>query len=149
MKIRPMNWILLALITALFYALYNVFIKQASTHVQEVVGAVILQAVALLLGGCWLLYLRLKGVPLEVTTRGVILSVTAGIFVGLAEIFSFLVFARGVPASSGIPVIIGGSVLIAAIIGFLWLKEAIGFYQVLGLILIVGGIWLLSRTAAP
>lgn len=149
MKTHPMNWIGLAIVTAAFYALYNIFIKQASPHVQEVLGAVILQAVALLLGCGWLMYLRMKGVPLEVTSRGVWLSAVAGIFVGLAEICSFLVFARGVPASLGIPVIIGGSVLIAAVIGFFWLKEMLGLYQILGLICIVGGIWLLSQKNAP
>lgn len=135
---------MLAVITASFYALYNIFIKQASSHIGEIQGAVILQAVALLLGLGWLMYLRTQGVAAEVTSKGIWLSVAAGIFVGLAEICSFLVFARGVPASVGIPVIIGGSVLIAAVIGLLWLKETLGWYQVLGLICIVGGIWLLS-----
>jgi transporter family protein len=144
-----MNWIALAVVTAAFYALYNIFIKQASAHLQEVLGAVILQAVALLLGCGWLIYLKMTGVPLEVTSRGVGLSVVAGVFVGLAEICSFLVFARGVPASAGVPVIIGGSVLIAAVIGIVWLRESLGIYQILGLVLIVGGIWLLSAKAAP
>lgn len=142
-----MNWIFLAALTAGFYALYNIFIKEASGHLHEVLGAVILQAVALALGCGWLIYLKWKGIPLEVTPRGVSLSVLAGIFVGLAEITSFLVFARGVPASAGIPVIIGGSVLIAAVIGMVWLKEAVSMYQLLGLALVVGGIWLLTRTA--
>lgn len=140
-----MNWIYLALLTACFYALYNIFIKMASGHIHEITGAVILQAVAFVIGGLWLIYLKMKGVPTEVTSKGIGLAVLAGIFVGLAEIFSFLVFSKGVPASAGIPVIIGGSVLIAAAIGFLWLRETLTLSNLLGLALIVAGIWLLSR----
>jgi transporter family protein len=140
-----MNWIYLALLTACFYAFYNVFIKLASGHIHEITGAVILQVVAFVIGGLWLIYLKMKGVPTEVTSKGIGLAVLAGIFVGLAEIFSFLVFSKGVPASAGIPVIIGGSVLIAAAIGFLWLRETLTLSNLLGLALIVAGIWLLSR----
>ncbi|HEX5555303.1 MAG TPA: EamA family transporter [Chitinophagaceae bacterium] len=140
-----MNWIYLALLTACFYALYNIFIKMASGHIHEITGAVILQVVAFVIGGLWLIYLKMKGVPTEVTSKGIGLAVLAGIFVGLAEIFSFLVFSKGVPASAGIPVIIGGSVLIAAAIGFLWLRETLTLSNLLGLALIVAGIWLLSR----
>lgn len=139
------NWIFLALITACFYALYNIFIKMASAHINEVVGAVILQVVAFALGGGWLLYQKMNGMPVSFTSKGVTLAVIAGIFVGLAEIFSFIVFAKGVSASAAIPVIIGGSVLIAALIGYLWLKETITLSHAVGLLLVVGGIWLLSR----
>lgn len=138
------NWIYMALLTACFYALYNVFIKMASGHINEVAGAVILQFVAFGLGCGWLIYQKIAGTGVTVTSKGIMLAVIAGVFVGLAEIFSFIVFAKGVSASAGVPVIIGGSVLIAAVIGYLFLKEAISLPQLLGLILIVGGIWLLS-----
>lgn len=145
MKRYSMSWIYLALITACFYALYNIFIKMASAHIHEVTGAVILQIVAFILGVAWLIYLKINHVHAEVTSRGIWLAVLAGIFVGLAEIFSFIVFSKGVPASAGVPVIIGGSVLMAAVIGFLWLKESLTLTNVIGLILIIGGIWLLSK----
>ena len=111
-----MNWILLALMTASFYALYNVFIKIASGHIHGVAGAVILQIVAALLGGIWLLVLWWRGTPLEVSPIGVKWAMIAGVFVGLAEITSFFVFSKGVPASTGIAIIIGGSVAIGGVI---------------------------------
>lgn len=145
MKRYAMSWIYLALITACFYALYNIFIKLASAHIHEIAGAVILQVVAFVLGAAWLIYLKINHVPLKVNSKGIGLAVLAGIFVGLAEIFSFIVFSKGIPASAGVPVIIGGSMLIAAVIGFLWLKESLTLTNVLGLFLIIGGIWLLSK----
>lgn len=48
-----MNWILLALATAFFYGTYNVFIKISSGHINQIVGAVILQIVAALVGGAY------------------------------------------------------------------------------------------------
>lgn len=143
-----MNWIWLALLTACFYACYNILIKLASTHIQQLAGAVILQVTAFVLGVLWLVFMRQKGGEVEVTTKGVWLAILAGVFVGLAEIFSFVVFSKGVPASAGIPVIIGGSVLIATLAGFFWLQETMTLPRVLGAVLIIAGIWMLSRPPA-
>lgn len=46
-----MNWIILATMVAFFYGAYNVAIKLASDNIHQVLGAVILQAVAVLVGG--------------------------------------------------------------------------------------------------
>ncbi|NCA84083.1 MAG: hypothetical protein EOM83_00740 [Clostridia bacterium] len=140
-----MNWLLPAILTAIFYGTYNVFIKLASGHIHQIAGALILQIVAALLGAGVLLFLKVKEVPLEISSRGVWYAVLAGVFVGLAEIFSFVVFAKGVDASTGIPIIIGGSVVVGAVIGFLFLKESLPPTQLVGLLLIVAGVVLVSR----
>jgi transporter family protein len=147
MKNMVVHWIFLAILTAFFYALYNIFIKIASGSIHEILGAVILQMVAALLGGVLLLILKIRGTDMEISPRGIGLSVLAGVFVGLAEVFSFLVFAKGVPASAGIPVIIGGSVLFAGLIGLFFLREQFSFSALLGLLFIIAGIYFLSRTS--
>lgn len=50
-------WIVPALCCALAYALYNIFIKKGSSHINPVLGGVILQLVAAVLGCCLLLFL--------------------------------------------------------------------------------------------
>lgn len=140
-----MNWLIPAILTAIFYGTYNVFIKLSSGHIHQIAGALILQIVAALLGAGVLLFLKIKEVPLEISTRGIWYAVLAGVFVGLAEIFSFVVFAKGVDASTGISIIIGGSVVVGAAIGFLFLKESMPPLQLLGLLFIVAGIALVSR----
>ncbi|AII53793.1 hypothetical protein [Hymenobacter sp. APR13] len=65
--------------------------------------------------------------------------------IGLAEILTFAVYSRGAPASVGTPLIVGGSVLLTALLGVLVLREALGWPQALGMLLIVGGIALLAR----
>lgn len=140
-----MHWLLLALLTALCLAFYNFFIKLAADHVSAAAGAVILQLVAAGLGGLWLLWLRLKGQPLELSGKGISLAIAAGLGVGLAEILTFVVFSRGVPSSVGTPVIVGGSVLLTAVLGLVVLREALSWPQALGLVSIVVGIALLAR----
>lgn len=140
-----MSWLPLALLTALCLALYNVFIKLAAQHLPPAVGAVVLQVVAAALGAGWLLRLKLQGQPLPVSGRGLALAALAGLAVGLAEILTFVVFRRGVSSSVGTPVIVGGSVLLTALLGLGLLREGLTPAQVAGLLLVVAGIALLAR----
>ena len=140
-----LNWLPLALLTALCLASYNFFIKLAADSLPPAVGAVVLQLVAAGLGAAWLLRLKLLGQPLAVSGRGLALAALAGLSVGLAEILTFVVFRRGVPASVGTPVIVGGSVLLAALLGLVVLRESLSLAQVGGLALVVAGIGLLAR----
>lgn len=139
------NWLPLALLTALCLAFYNFFIKVAAQHVPPAVGAVVLQLVAAALGAAWLVKLKLQGQPLAVSGRGLGLAALAGLGVGLAEILTFVVFRRGVPVSVGTPVIVGGSVLLTALLGLVVLREALSWSQAGGLLLVVAGIALLAR----
>nr|WP_262904752.1 EamA family transporter [Hymenobacter lucidus] len=136
---------LLALLTALCLALYNFFIKLAADHIPAAVGAVVLQLVAAALGAVWLVRLKLQGQPLPITNKGLVLAALAGLGVGLAEILTFVVFSRGVSSSVGTPVIVGGSVLLTAVLGLVVLREALSWPQALGLVSIVAGIVLLAR----
>ncbi|UOQ70998.1 EamA family transporter [Hymenobacter cellulosilyticus] len=140
-----MPWLALALLTAFCLALYNFFIKLAADQIPAAVGAVVLQLVAAALGAVWLLRLKLLGQPLPITGKGLLLATMAGLGVGLAEILTFVVFSRGVPSSVGTPVIVGGSVLLTAVLGLVVLREALSWSQALGLVSIVVGIALLAR----
>ena len=139
------NWLPLALLTALCLALYNFFIKLAANHVSPAVGAVVLQLVAAALGAAWLFKMKLQGQPMAVSGKGLGLAALAGLGVGLAEILTFVVFQRGVNSSVGTPVIVGGSVLLTALLGLVVLREALTISQAGGLLLIVAGIVLLAR----
>jgi transporter family protein len=134
----------LAIATAVAFGLYNIFIKLGSGRIDQVLGAVILQVVAAVLGGGYALILRLGGRELPVSSTGLLFSALAGVAVGLAEILSFIVFSRGAPASLGSPIIMGGSVLVAAIIGVVALREPLHWPQIAGIGLVVAGIALLS-----
>lgn len=140
-----MDAISLAILTAGFYGAYNFFIKLASGNVHQIVGAVILQIVAALLGGALLLYLVMTKETFLITSKGVQQAIWAGVFVGLAEIASFYVFSKGFSASVGIPVIVGGTVFFGAVLGILFLKETLTLSQIAGLGLMVAAIVLIAR----
>lgn len=142
-----MNWLALAACAAVGMALYNLFIKAAADHVHHMVGAVVLQVVAAVIGASMLLLLHLRGaLPTGLyTSKGVVLATLAGLSIGVAEILTFSVYSKGAPASVGTPLIVGGSVLLTAVLGVLVLREAVSWSQALGMLLVVGGIALLAR----
>lgn len=145
--IPPPWWIVPALICALCYAFYNIFIKLGSASIHPILGGVILQFVAAILGTCLLTILLWKdggAEDLDYDFDGIKWSVCAGIAVGLAEIVSFVVSGLGVPASKSIPVIIGGSVGCGVLLGLFLLREALGYRGWTGVVLIISGVALVG-----
>ncbi|KAI2511408.1 EamA-like transporter [Fragilaria crotonensis] len=141
------QWIAPALLCALAYAFYNIFIKKGSYSINPVLGGVILQFVAALLGSVLLLSIAIQegGTQnLSWDWRGVQWAICAGISVGLAEMISFFVSGMGVPAVQTIPIIIGGSVMFGTLLGMLLLGESLQWNGWLGVILLIGGICLVG-----
>ncbi|GKY97964.1 hypothetical protein MPSEU_000754400 [Mayamaea pseudoterrestris] len=141
-------WIGPALVCALMYALYNICIKQGSNSIHPVLGGVILQFVAAILGSLLLgviIYQNSNGFQeLECDVTGVAWAVGAGAAVGAAEILSFIVSGMGVQATQSIPVIIGGSVLFGTTLGYTVLKESLSGTGWAGVFLIAVGITLVG-----
>lgn len=131
------------------FGLYNVFIKMSSSHIQAVLGAVVLQFVAAFVGLGLLIYIRKTGVePLHFNVRGIILAVLAGVSIGLVEILTFAVFSRGIPVAVGNPLIVGGSLLVTTSAGVIVLRESASPLQLAAIIMIAVGIGLLALSAA-
>lgn len=139
-----MHWIVWALLSATFFGAYNFFIKVSSGHIHEVVGAVILQVVAALLGLALLLLLKWKQVPMEISLKGINFAVLAGISVGLAEITSFYLFSLNVQVSSALPVVLGGSVIVGTALGMIFLKESLEIVHFVAVGMIVAGVVILA-----
>lgn len=139
-----MHWIPLAIITATAFGAYNIFIKLSAGRIDEVLGAVILQVVAALLGGAYAIYLHFNGHHFPISTKGTLLAVGAGVAIGIAEILTFIVYSKGAPASMATPIIMGGSILITALIGVIALREGLGAMQLLGVGCVIAGVALIS-----
>jgi transporter family protein len=153
-------WIGPALICALCYALYNIFIKKGSASIHPVLGGVILQFVAAILGSCLLTVLVITEQAKQASgslddkmdmaelfpwdREGVQWAVAAGVAVGSAEILSFIVSGMGVQAMQSIPIIIGGSVLIGTVLGYTVLHEMLTATGWCGVLLIAVGIGLVG-----
>ena len=143
-----MSWLPLAVLTAVAFGVYNVFIKLSSGRIDQILGAVVLQTVAALVGGGVALALRLGGRSFAVTGAGLGWAVAAGIAVGLAEIATFVLFSRGAPVAVATPIIMGGSVVVTALVGLAVLGERLAAPQLGGIVLVAAGIALLSSTGA-
>lgn len=138
-----MKWIWIALLCALAYALYNIFIKKGSADIHPILGGVILQFVAAFLGagllGGIILYPG-DDTKIHVERPGIVWSVGAGLWVGVAEITSFIVSGLGVPATQFIPINIGGSVAIGSVLGVVLLGETVMLHGWSGVALLIAGI---------
>jgi uncharacterized membrane protein len=103
-------WIGPALLCALAYALYNIFIKKGSASIHPVLGGVILQLVAAILGCALLGFIvvhngKMVGEEsdgLYYDVAGIRWAVCAGLAVGLAEMLSFFVSSLGVQGTVSI-----------------------------------------------
>jgi transporter family protein len=130
-KLPPLTvWIVPALSCALAYALYNIFIKKGSASINPVLGGVILQSVAALLGMLLFFALLLRKGAEKVLVydgMGIGWSIMAGVSVAVAEIVSFFVSSLGVQSMQSIPITIGGSVVFGTAIGAVVLKEKLTY----------------------
>jgi transporter family protein len=101
-----------------------VCIKKGSAYINPIVGAVVLQFVAALLGTVLLTVIWItQGKAPYFTPEGLLWAALAGVSVGGAELLSFGVSGMGVPASQSIPILIGGSVGFGAVLGIIMLGE--------------------------
>jgi transporter family protein len=152
-------WIPQALVCASAYAFYNLFIKKASSStsapIDPVLGGVLLQLVAALMGASLYIWKQLTTkATLAAAAKpftgsllqngGVGWSVAAGLAVGAAEILSFVKAGMGVPSSKSIPAVVGGSVVIGTLVGSFWLKERLSLGGWVGVALIAIGIALVG-----
>lgn len=119
---------------------YNICIKKGSASINPIVGAVILQFVAAIYGSCILSVVYLHGTVPKYDTHGIIWACWAGVFVGGAELLSFCVSGMGVQASQSIPIIIGGSVGIGAVLGIVMLGEELVLQGWAGVALLMTGV---------
>ena len=139
-----MNWISLVIVSALFYGGYNFLLKLSSGHIHQILGAVILQGSALVVGLSLLFYLRSGGDSLNYSSTGIAFAVSAGVCVGVGGIIAFYIFSRGVPAGVGIPIIVGGTVAAGTMYGLFFLRESLTVLQWAGVLTVVSGIVLLT-----
>ena len=130
--------IIFALITATSFGIWTVFHKQASTYINPVFGAIMVSLTAVVFGLLFLLP-HIKGLTLFTNQKGLIFVILAGFSAFAIDFFALKTYSSGVPISIGGPIIIGGSVAVATLIGLIFLGESIGLIKILGIIFIVIG----------
>jgi transporter family protein len=77
-----------------------------------------------------------------------LLAALAGVALGLGEILSFVIYARGIPVAVGNPLIVGGSLVVTTGVGIALLHEALSGWQIAAIVLIAAGIGVFAWDAA-
>ena len=117
-----------------------------STATTTIMATIFLQIAALVVSLVFLGILSLKGGhSFQLTTATYLWAVLAGLCIGLAEIGYFYLFGNlsgtePMQASTAIPVIVSGTIVIALVFSVLVLNERPAWNQLLGSVLIVAGI---------
>ena len=93
------------------------FHKLAAPHINQVFGAIIVSFTAVVFGTVILLP-QLKNVQLITNPKGLFFLIFGGIAAFFIDFFALQAYSRGLQITVGGPIIIGGSIAVAAIIDF-------------------------------
>lgn len=137
-----MSAIYLAILAAVSFGLWTVFHKIASSYINQIFGAIIVSFVAVIVGLIVLLP-RFKHIQLISDWKGIFFVVLAGIAAFIIDFLALSAYSKGLSVSVGGPIIIGGSIALASIIGF-FMGESISLLKIVALFLIIGGSGILA-----
>lgn len=143
-------WVLVLLIT-LLYAGYNLFVKVSGDHAAgvattTVLATISLQVAALIVSLIFAAYLLSRGdQSFALPTASFRWAILSGICIGIAEIAYFYLFSgtgmrQLIPASTAIPIIVSGTILISFVVAVFWLGEPFAWRQMLGVVLVISGV---------
>lgn len=134
--------IIFAIIAAVAFGIWTVFHQQASNHINNLFGAIIVSATAVVLGLIFLLP-KIKSTTLYTNPKGIIFAVLAGVCALAIDYFALKTYGSGLQISIGGPIIIGGSIAVASLIGF-FIGESITLVKIVGLALVIAGSGILA-----
>ncbi len=132
-----------ALITAVAFGVWTVFHNQAAPYINPTFGAIVVSLSAVILGSIILLP-QLKEITLFTSQKGLIFVILAGLAAFAIDFFALKTYASGIPLSVGGPIIIGGSVAIAAVIGLAVLGESVSLMKIAGISFVIAGAAILA-----
>lgn len=138
-----MAWLNFALLTVIFYSVFDLFVKLSSDKMNAYLNAFIINLVATLFLVAFVIYSYFSGEKLlTVKPGGWLFSILAGLAIGAASIFFVKMFATGTNLSIGVPLVRVGMVVIGSILGVVLLKEGFSPKYILGVLLAVVGLFL-------
>ncbi|MBI2669289.1 hypothetical protein HYX14_05605 [Candidatus Woesearchaeota archaeon] len=137
--------IIFAIVASIAFGIWTVFHQQAAEKINYLVGAIIVSLTAVVLGLIFLLP-KIKTTTLYSNPKGILFAVLAGVCALAIDYFALKAYGSGLALSVGGPIIIGGSIAIAALIGF-FMGDSITLMKVLGLLLVIVGSGILAAVS--
>lgn len=136
-----MELLILIGLAIIFYTLFDIFVSQASNKIDSNLSATIFNGLGTVLPiFLYVFYKHIKGQKLIPTSSaGLSYSIAAGISIAIFSILLIKIFEKG-GLSYVVPLIYGGTVVLASLAGMLVFKEQVTFYGIAGIILVSAGI---------
>ncbi len=133
--------LILIFFATVFYTLFDFFASKASNQLDPNFSAVLFNGIGALIPFVVYVFYKLsKGAQLITTTRaGVLNSILAGVSIALFSMLLIKVFEKG-GLTYVVPLIYGGTIVLASLLGWLVSKEQITLLQGLGIVVIALGI---------
>jgi drug/metabolite transporter (DMT)-like permease len=155
-----MAGVLLLMVVTVLYAAYNVLVKISGSHVPDsasttIVATLCIQLAALATSVVFLGALAARGgQSFALTPSAYTWAALAGLCIGGAEIgylylFSGIGIGKPMAATIVIPTVVSGTVVLAIMAAGVFLKEPIGWHQLMGAGLIVCGVVFLFLGERP
>jgi uncharacterized membrane protein len=136
------RWLLYALACSAFLATADFFVKLASNKISASMGMFMYGATTFVVGLAWVSYLKITGQPLLITQSGLLYSFAVGLAFSAVTILLYITFAH-ISVSLGSPTIRVLGIVIASLLGILFLHEPLTWRYALGVILTIAGVTLI------
>ncbi len=138
-------WFWYAVGAAVLYGAHQIFTRLASDLIGDGVGGLVVEAVAALTILLYLAALWFSGNwNQKFSLSGFGYSALTGVCVGAGTVAFFLLFQNDGPVSA-VPAILAGGAALMAIAGIFFFQEPASWQRVLGIVLSIGGLFLLRR----
>lgn len=139
-----MNWLIWALIAALFNGIADIFFKLINGKIHSGLSGIIINFFSVIPVLIFTILARLQKQEINSTPVGILYSILAGLSIGCITLAMFKMFSQpGSNLSLAVPVMRVSVVLSAIIFGVLLFHEAVNFKFVLGMIFSLSGLFLL------
>lgn len=138
-----LKWIPYALGTAVFLAVADVCLKLAAGKLSNSLGLFFYGSITFLTGLGWVLLDKSRGVAFHAQPTGILAAMGVGVAFSVVTIGLYLTFGAGAPISLASPLVRICGLLLASLVGLIFWHEPLTWRYVIGMILTVGGLYML------
>jgi uncharacterized membrane protein len=133
-----METVLLILLCAVFYAVFEIFAGLAGGKINDWLAAVLYNGIGTVIP--LIVYLSTTAAKGKTTIRGAVYASLAGVGIMLFSVLLARVFNKGGNLSYVIPTVYGIAIVLSSMFGYIFLKDKMTTLQALGLGFIVVGV---------
>ena len=140
-----MHWLTFALLAATSFGFYNFFTKMSAGRLSPTIALMFIAGTSFLVAAISTLVFKFTGQPLNFSKNAILFPVLAGVFTGIAEIFYLFMFSKNASLSFGNPLVVGGTIIVAVVLGLFVLREPLSAMKISGIVITLIGLFILTR----